>query len=121
MGLQGVNVTRGLFRLWLVASATWLALIGFVLWQDVLTATHGRYQYAAELKEDLKPWEQYDNKKSVADLFSKPSEAKWPAGFSRVEYQYQKGLDDRVKDGGMALVDFPDGSSLYLYTALRTI
>lgn len=115
--MQGVNVGRGLFRLWLVASAAWLALMGFVLWQDVLTATRGRYQYAPELKGDLKPWEQFDNKKPIEERFVKPSEAKWPAGFVRVEYQYQQGFDDRVKSGSMALVDFPDGSSLYLYRA----
>ncbi|BAQ45977.1 hypothetical protein Maq22A_c13910 [Methylobacterium aquaticum] len=115
--LQGVNVSRGAFRVWVVLTALWLALVGFLAWEGVSDATRGRYQYAAELKEDVKPWEEYDTKKPISELFKKPSEAKWPASFSKIEYQYQANFDASVKDGSQTVVDFPNGTSLYLYTA----
>lgn len=42
--LQGVNVSRGAFRLWVVLTALWLALMAFLAWDEVSLATRGRYQ-----------------------------------------------------------------------------
>ncbi|TGD99883.1 hypothetical protein EU555_11325 [Methylobacterium nonmethylotrophicum] len=112
-----MNVSRGAFRLWVVLTGLWLALVGFFAWDEVTRTTRGHYQYAAELKEKVDPWEAYQNKRPIAELFKKPSETKWAASFSKIEYQYQAGYDAAVKEGSQVVVDFPDGSTLNLYTA----
>lgn len=118
--MQGVNVTRGLFRLWLVASATWLALVGFVIWQDVRTATQGRYQFIVQMRDGVSnPSDEESISKPFLEVFRRPSEGKFPPAFDRVEYRYQDGFDASVKAGNMVLVDFPDSTSLYVNTAFE--
>lgn len=115
--LSRVDLRRGLLRIWIVLTVLWLAAVAVFAWLEVSDATGGRWQYAVEMKSDMKPWDPYDPAKSFDEQFEMPSKAKRPPSFSKVEYQYLKGFDDYVKQGRMNLVDYPDGSSLYLNVA----
>ncbi|MCE4222145.1 hypothetical protein HCU64_00125 [Methylobacterium sp. C25] len=114
--MHRVNVARGAFRIWTVLSVLWLGIISFLAWDAVSYEMIGNYQYAGELREDLGS-EPFDSKRPIAEVFKKPSQAKWPASFSKIEFRYQSNFDASVKDGTQIVVDFPDGCVLYLYTA----
>ncbi|WP_081612600.1 hypothetical protein [Methylobacterium sp. 88A] len=115
-GLQGVNVTRGLF--WLVATAVWIALVAWMTWANVSDTVRGRYQFTVEMQEGVSnPFETENMSKPFLEVFRKPSEGKHPPRFDRIEYRYQDGFDASVKSGPMLFVDFPDDTLLYANTA----
>lgn len=116
--MQGVNVTRGLFRLWLVATAIWLALVAWMAWANMSDTVRGRYQFTVEMREGVSnPFDTENIFKPFLEVFRKPSEGKHPPRFDRVEYRYQDGFDASVKSGHIALVEFPDDTFLYVNTA----
>lgn len=118
--LRRVNVSRGGFRLWVVLTALWLAFVAFLAWDEVSIATRGRYQYAPEMRDGIEnSFDQEHIAKPFAEVFKKPSEARQPPHFSRVEYEYRKGFDEAVTSGNLLLVDFPDGTQLYLNSAFE--
>jgi len=111
-----MNFSRGFFRLWAVLTAIWLVLAGLIAWMNVSDATIGRYQYALEAKGGVdNPFE--GPPRPTEEIFAKPSEARYPPNFSRLDYQYWQGFDDAVKAGTMNRVEFPDATSLYVSTA----
>ncbi|WP_157196440.1 hypothetical protein [Methylobacterium sp. 88A] len=115
-----MNVTRGLFRLWLVATAVWLALVAWMTWANVSDTVRGRYQFTVEMRDGVSnPFDAENIAKPFLVIFRKPSEGKHSPRFDQVEYRYQDGFDASVKSGHMALVDFSDSTSLYVNTAFE--
>lgn len=111
-----MNYSRGFFRLWAVLTAMWLVFVCFIAWINISDGTFGRYQYALEAKEGVaNPFE--GPARPTEEIFAKPSEAKSPPNFSRLDYQYWQGFDDAVRAGTMKRVDLPDATSLYVLTA----
>lgn len=115
--LAQVDLRRGLLRIWIVLTVLWLAAVAGFAWLEVSDATGGRWQYGLEMKSDLKPSGRNDPAKSFDEQFEMPSKAKRPPSFSKVEHRYLQGFDDYVREGRMSLLEYPDGSSLYLNVA----
>ena len=113
--LQGVNVGRGLVRLWAALTGLWILFIGALVWNQVSIGTSGPYQYAIEERDGVGyPFSPANRAKTFNDLWRKPSETKFPPSFYTIDYQYRKGFDDSVSSGAMVIDEFPDGSKLYI-------
>ena len=118
--MQGVNVSGGLLRHWLVCTAAWLGLAAFIAWANITDTVRGRYQFIVQLKDGISnPFDAENIGKPFLEVYRKPSEGKFPPAFGRVEYRYQDGFDASVKESNMVLVDFTDSTSLYVNTAFE--
>ena len=77
------------------------------------------YQYVYKMRSDAKPSDQ-DWTKPLYEIMRSPSKELLPVTFFDVEWKYREEWDKNVKNGAMHKVDFPDGSFLYLSSALTT-
>jgi hypothetical protein len=115
--LYSMNWSRGLFRIWLLSSLLWLAVISY--WASsvflVPRPFAGSYQYSWPLKE--KPWDT-DFSKPFYEIAYPPGKGEFPDSFDPVEDEYIQQWDADVKAGKMVTIDFPDGASLYLSSQL---
>ncbi len=108
-----MNVGRGLFRAWIVISILWIAGAGIVAYVIVSPDTvQGSFQPAAQIKKEAMPGtsEEIDWTKPFYDLVVSPASAKLHVTFFPVEWQHR----DEWKNKSHILVNFPDGSVLYI-------
>jgi len=112
-----MNWKLGLFRLWVLASALWLAHIGYSASGEFLRFAPfgGNYQYVVQTKE--MPWVT-DWKKPFYEIAYAPKDGKFPQEFSDVGDEYIQDWDKRVKDGNITKIEFPDFTFLYLSSEL---
>jgi hypothetical protein len=108
-----MNWKLGFFRLWVLASALWLAHVGYSASGEFLrNAPFGaNYQYVIQTKE--MPW-QIDWKKPFYEIAYAPGDAKFPTEFAELDSKYAEEWDKHVKNGVMTKIEFPDFTFLYL-------
>ncbi|MGO4667714.1 hypothetical protein [Bosea sp. 2RAB26] len=114
-----MNVGRGLFRAWIVATLLWIigvAALAYTLIPDSLRGE--RYQYVYQMRPDLKPSEENDFTRPVYDLMRSPSKESLPVKFGGLEYQYWDEWDKSVAAGTLMVPKVPDGAKLYLNSSL---
>lgn len=107
-----MNVSRGLFRAWIVVSVIWSLCAGAFAYVVISPDTvRGRFQPAGSIKDGLPPW-QVDSNRPFYDVMRSPSAEKLSVQFFPVDWQKQI---DWEKDASMMLVDLPDQSRLYIH------
>lgn len=111
-----MNVSRGLFRTWVVVrSVLWVVgatVLGWMIVTEQLA--RGKYQYVIQIKKNIEPWKPFDKNVPFYDFAHSPSERGFPVQFSEVGYEYVELWNKLVSDGKMERKWYPDRSSLYL-------
>jgi hypothetical protein len=105
-----MNLSRGLLRAWILISVLWIAGAGFTAYTIVAPeALHGRFQPRVEMKKGTtaEQVEKIDFSKPFYDFVVSPSRSFLTIVFSLDQITAQELAQ-------FILVDFPDGSSLYL-------
>ena len=105
-----MNISRGLFRAWVLISLLWIMGAGFVAYTIATPDTvRGAFQPSGATKGFVDP---FDLKKPFYETMRSPSAEKLSLQFREVEWRDRSEWD---KDGSMAVVDMPDGSRLYMH------
>lgn len=112
-----MNWKRGLLRTWLLISAIWVLIVGYLATDVFLKPVPfgGNYQYVRPIKE--MPWNT-DWSNSYYETHHAPGRGPFPDSFSTLEDRYIEEWDKHVKAGTMHRISFPDRSTLYLSVEL---
>ena len=108
-----MNWKSGLFRIWLVCSVLWLAVIGYQVNRtfNVPAPFFGDYQYSMQTKE--MPWK-IDWSKSIYEIAYPPGKGTFPETFFLMTYDLVEKWDAEVAAGRMMTIKFPDRTNLYI-------
>jgi hypothetical protein len=107
-----MNVSRGLFRAWILVSVLWAVGAGSIAYITWLPdKVSGAFQPSGALKDGLKPW-QVDYSKPFYDVMRSPATEKLTVAFFPVAPRDRADWD---KDNTMVVVEMPDGSHLYMH------
>jgi len=111
-----MNIGRGLFRSWIFISVIWIiGMAASIYAVSPFDFVGSRWGYEHQMRDKsskqdgLNPY--YKDAYSLSAKNLKPS-------FHKVGYQSFEAWDKSVKEGGRIIVEMPDKSSLYLYTAM---
>jgi hypothetical protein len=113
-----MNVSRGLFRAWIVFSVLWLSVMVALGYQSIsqeLTST--KYQYVVRLLPNADPNKTW--KSSPYEVIESPSKSKSVIEFDTVGYQYLDQWKKLATEGKLTVVAFPDSSEVYILDALN--
>lgn len=106
-----MNVGRGLFRAWVVASTLWIAAAGIVAYEVISpTTVRGSFQPMGVVKGELKPSE-VDYGKPFYETMRSPSAEKLSVTFRPVNAENRIKWD---KDLTMTIAEMSDGSRVYM-------
>ena len=109
-----MNVRRGLFRTWVVASTFWIAAT--VIAAPVIvpqTLTGWKFQYVSITKPDIDV-QKADWSRPFYELMQSPTVIGITPKFTEVATPYISDWDKRAQDGRLQIVAFADDSKLYL-------
>jgi hypothetical protein len=114
----GMNVSRGLFRAWILVTVLWCIVIAALAYNIVHDkVSHWKWQYVHQMRKDIEPWK-VDWTRPYYENMRSPSVEKRAVNFSELGYEYVAAWSKHVTEGTMTTNSFPDGSLLYLNTDL---
>jgi hypothetical protein len=100
-----MNVSRGLFRAWILVAVLWAAGAGSIAFITLSPGkVSGAFQPSGSIKDGLKPWE-VDYNKPFYDVMRSPAAEKLSVEFFPVA---PKDRADWDKDNTMVVVEMPD-------------
>lgn len=108
-----MNVSRGLFRVWIVVSVLWLLGTIALAWSELPSQIAGtRYSYVYEIRDDIDV-SKIDWNKSIYELMRSRSRENLSPKFAQLEREYWSDWDKRVENGTIRRLQYPHGK-LYL-------
>lgn len=107
---RGLNIRRGMMRLWAAISITWFLAIAAYGAHDYSkwAASPGKYQYVIQIKPK---YEDNDAKTGFYSLFVAPTKTIDPPTFSLIKTHFND-WSEMMRQ--MQAIDFPDNSVLFL-------